>query len=108
MTHSDLVNTCLLLLSRYGFAHKNNTGALRDAQDRLVRYGLKGSADIYSCLSGRFVVVECKVGRDRQRVEQRKYQLAVEAAGGIYILARSEEDVTDRLAAEGLLARRAA
>lgn len=102
MTHSDLVNAVLLHLSPMGLAWKNSTGALKDATGRLVRYGLPGSSDVLACISGRMVGVECKVGRDRQREHQARFADALHRAGGIYILARSVEDVTERLTREGL------
>ena len=103
MKHGDLVNQCLLVLAEHGIAWSNATGALKDASGRLVRYGLNGSSDILACIKGRFVGVECKVGRDRQSDTQKRFEQAVTRHDGIYILARSVEDVTARLNAEGLL-----
>lgn len=103
MTHSDLVNDILLTVSPHGLAWNNNTGALKDQTGRLVRYGLPGSSDVLACIRGRFVGIEAKVGRDRQRTNQQDFSNAVHQAGGIYILARSVEDVTNRLRLEGLL-----
>jgi hypothetical protein len=103
VTHSDLVNEVTLALSDMGaLAWKNATGALRDASGRMVRYGCIGSPDVLACLAGRFVGVECKVGRDRQRTEQRAFAAATERAAGLYILARSVDDVRDALRLEGL------
>lgn len=48
----------------------------------------KGSADISATIYGRSVKIEVKYGRDVQSEAQKKYQLAIEAAGGIYIIAR--------------------
>lgn len=92
MKHSDLVNEILLYLSPLGMAWSNNTGAIK-TEDRFLRYGLKGSADILACIDGRFVAVEAKCGRDKQQPEQIRFQTAIEKAGGIYILARSVDDV---------------
>ena len=103
MTHRDLVSSCLLELTLHGLFWSNNTGALRDANDRLVRYGLKGSSDILGLIAGRFVAVECKAGRDRQRKEQMAFERAVTNAGGVYILARSVDDVVERLVRERLI-----
>lgn len=103
MTHSDLVNAILLLLSPHGLAWNNNTGALKDKTDRLVRYGLPGSSDVLACIKGRFIGVEAKVGRDQHRQNQKDFAAAVRAAGGIYILARSVDDVSNTLKMEGVL-----
>lgn len=103
MTHGDLTRSILIELSPHGIAWANQTGALKDATGRLVRYGLPGSSDILGCIKGRFIGIEVKVGRDRQRTNQADFAAAVERAGGIYILARSIDDVTGRLVAEGVL-----
>jgi hypothetical protein len=102
MTHSDLVNAILLEVSPLGLAWNNNTGALKDQTDRLVRYGLPGSADVLACIAGRFIGIEAKVGSDRQRQNQKDFAAALRAAGGVYILARSVDDVRNTLRLEGL------
>lgn len=105
MTHGDLCREILLAVSPLGLAWINNSGALRDKTDRLVRYGLTGSSDIIAIIHGRFVGIEVKVGRDRQSGTQQNFAAAVRRAGGVYILARSLDDVTDTLRLEGLLER---
>jgi hypothetical protein len=102
MTHTDLVNEILLQVSPLGLFWKNNTGVLRDRDDRPVKYGLPGSSDILGCVKGRFIGIEAKVGRDRQRENQSFFALAVRNAGGLYILARSVDDVTNTLRLEGV------
>ena len=101
MKHSDLINSVLLQLSPLGIAWSNPTGALR-TEDRFIRYGQVGSPDILACIKGRFVGVECKVGKDRQSKVQSDFQAALSRHDGIYILARSVDDVTNRLKLEGL------
>jgi len=103
MTHRDLVASVLLSLAPHGLAWANNTGALKDSTGRLVRYGLVGSPDILACIKGRMIGVECKVGRDWQKPPQKKFAAALAQADGIYIFARSVEDVTARLLKEGLI-----
>jgi len=102
MKHGDLVNLCLLELAPRGMAWPNATGGYM-AGGRLFRYGLKGSSDILACINGRFVGVECKAGRDTVKKHQRAFGDALERAGGVYIVARSVDDVRERLAAEGLV-----
>ena len=53
-----------------------------------------GTTDISATIGGRSVKIEVKVGRDRQSEAQRNYQLQVEAAGGIYYIARDFESFT--------------
>lgn len=72
---------------------KNSTGAAR-AHGRYLRWGLKGSADIIGIgFGGRFIAIECKTGQSRQKEHQRNFQNMVTSLGGIYIVARSVDDV---------------
>lgn len=50
-----------------------------------------GTSDISAIIGGRSVKIEVKIGNDRQSEAQRNYQLQVEAAGGIYYIARDLE-----------------
>lgn len=56
--------------------------------------GTKGSADISATIEGRSVKIEVKVGNDFQRDEQKKYQIEIERAGGVYYIARNFETFT--------------
>jgi hypothetical protein len=51
----------------------------------------RGSADVAATIRGRSVKVEIKIGRDHQSIDQVNYQQAVEAAGGLYFVARDFE-----------------
>jgi len=53
--------------------------------------GTKGSADIHSVINGRAVKIEVKIGRDKLSEDQKRYQQQIEAAGGIYFVARDFE-----------------
>lgn len=59
----------------------------------------KGSADISATIKGRSVKIEVKIGQDRQSDAQIKYQKSVEAAGGVYMIAKTfdqfVEDITN-------------
>lgn len=96
MTHGDLVNKLLLAVSPLGLAWSNPTGALK-TDDRFIRFGLSGSSDILliAAPAGRLFAIEAKVGNDNWRSNQRKFALAVERAGGRYILARSTDGTGD-------------
>jgi len=59
--------------------------------------GTRGSADISATVNGKAVKVEVKAGRDRQSKFQKEYQRQIEAAGGVYIIARSLEDFEDQI-----------
>jgi hypothetical protein len=99
-THADLVAACLVWLTLTkpeGVYYKSNTGAFAGeykGRKRFVRFGTPGLADITGILpGGRALYVECKVGRDKQSDDQAMFQFRVEDAGGLYILARSIEDL---------------
>ena len=47
-----------------------------------------GSADISAIIRGRSVKIEIKIGRDHQSEAQKDYHRNIEAAGGVYYIAR--------------------
>lgn len=72
---------------------RNNTGKRGG-----VTYGFPGSADILGLLpDGRFLAIECKTETGKQSDKQREFQLNIEANNGLYILAKSVNDVIDKL-----------
>lgn len=93
---SGLVHACLqwLAVSRI-FAWRNNTGVLRSPRGQPVPFGFKGSSDILCILPphGRFLAVECKVGRGTLTVEQRAFLDEVNRAGGLGVVVRDLEDL---------------
>lgn len=69
----------------------NTTGVPEQRGGRIVwrkSNTTKGSADISATITGRSVKIEIKVGADRQSEAQRRYQAAVERAGGLYFIAK--------------------
>jgi hypothetical protein len=76
---------------------RNNTGVGRSLSgDRVIRFGLVGSADLLGILrGGRFLAVEVKTKRGRQNEAQRNFQRMIESMGGIYVLARDVQTVVD-------------
>jgi hypothetical protein len=50
-----------------------------------------GTADISATIKGLSVKIEVKVGRDKQSEAQKRYQEAIEKAGGIYVIAKTFE-----------------
>lgn len=59
--------------------------------------GINGSADISATIAGRSVKIEVKAKMDRLSEAQVKYGQQVEAAGGIYIVARTYEQFVAEL-----------
>ena len=51
--------------------------------------GTAGSADISATIKSKSVKIEVKIGKDRQSPAQREYQRQIEAAGGLYYIARN-------------------
>lgn len=60
-----------------------------------VKFGVPGQADISGLIApwGRRLEIECKTATGRQSAEQFRFQRVVETFGGLYLLARSVEDV---------------
>ena len=56
---------------------------------RPINFGLEGAGDVVGTYQGRPVQIELKTEIGQQRIEQKRFQLAWQKAGGIYILARS-------------------
>lgn len=99
------IQQAIRLLSRGSIRlFRNNTGALKDAQGRLVRYGLcTGSSDLIGFRSleitpdmvgttvAQFVAIEVK-DRGRATPEQQAFIAMVHQAGGLAGIARSVDD----------------
>lgn len=103
---SNLVARLLLRCSQLGARiFRNNVGRLRDANGRVVTYGLcVGSSDLIGYLPvvitsdmvgqtiARFVAIECKSPTGRLRPEQERFLAVVQGHGGLACVARSVED----------------
>lgn len=103
MSESAVVAACIKWLYAHGcIAFRNNSGAFKTSYTRkdgttsesLVRFGRKGWGDIVGCTKhGRYLEVEAKAEKGKQSPEQKQHQADVEARGGLYILARSVDDL---------------
>ena len=104
-TETQLVKACLDYLSMRGImAWRNNSGAFASehkGRKRFVRFGTPGAPDIMGILppadGGRFLGIECKVGKNKQTPAQHAWAFQCERSGGLYVLARSVDDVHDAL-----------
>ena len=89
-------------LARRGgcFFWRNNSGVFSPRPGSFVRAGIKGAADILCVLApaGRLAGIECKreVG-GRVSPAQKAWGEALEAVGGLYVVARSVDDVAKAL-----------
>lgn len=102
--HQSLLNRCLLYLAEFGRAWANDTPGLAYTRDGTpFKSGLKGSSDIIGLLkpNGQLIAVEVKTGTGKLSKEQRAFGTMVETMGGIFVCARSVDDVANRLTAEG-------
>lgn len=78
-------------------AFRNNSGLFFTKTGRPVRASVKGAADILGAARGVPLAVETKTAIGRQSKAQKNFQAAWELAGGLYILARSFDDVAAAL-----------
>lgn len=66
---------------------RQNSGALKDATGRVVRYGIIGGGDISGIApGGRRIEIEVKAGKDRMSEQQRNFAAMIRAAGGLYLV----------------------
>jgi hypothetical protein len=98
MSENQVVNSCLRYLIMLGvFAWRNNSGAYKTESGNYIRYGCKGSPDIIGMnKAGKWIGIECKSGKNQQQESQKAFQQRVEANSGIYIVARSVDDLHAR------------
>jgi hypothetical protein len=101
VTESDLVANILLAFGAHPRVRlwRANVLVAQDKTGRIVRAGVKGQADISGILAptGQRIEIELKAPKGRQRPEQVAWQAMIEKHGGLYILARSVEDVAKAL-----------
>lgn len=95
--HQILVNEIMCALSKNKNIRvwANNTGVAKSLDDeRFLKYGLVGSADITGIIGphGKRLEIEVKTGNAQQSRTQRNFELMILSRGGIYILARSVLD----------------
>lgn len=96
----SVVNACMRWLFLNGcYAWVNKTGGWKDSvTGRVIKYGLKGSSDIIAVRNGKLICVECKSASGRMEPEQKLFRDRIQEKGGIYILARSVDDLEKRKA----------
>ena len=70
-----------------------SSGLIRTEIGNYFRTGKKGCPDICGVLNGKFVGIEVKVGKGKLSPFQKQAQEDIKKAGGIYVVARSLDDV---------------
>lgn len=70
--------------------------------NQFVRFGLKGESDLQGLMApnGRFLAIEGKAGKDRMSPAQLTFKAMIEGFGGLFIEARSAEQVVEILTRE--------
>lgn len=78
------------------FHHRNNTGSYSAeyaGRSRYISFGAKGSPDIVCVYAGQYIGIEVKDTKGKLNDNQIKFKEALEEAGGLYLVARSLDDV---------------
>lgn len=98
-TEAEILAAVLVgLAERRIVAWRSNTGAARAPNGRVIRFGLKGAADIIGLLpGGRFLAIECKAPLGRLSMEQLRFGHAISKAGGCYLVARDAQTCLDTI-----------
>ena len=101
MKEAAILSQVLLAVSQAfhpGVFWRQNAGKVQTKEGRWIDLGPEGISDIVGFLpGGQIVFIETKTRRGRQRESQKRWQAAVEKAGGIYIVARSGEEAIEKI-----------
>jgi hypothetical protein len=108
VTHDKAVTRALLACTRAGArAWRFEVGTFADLRTGQPHHiGVKGMSDILGlCRGGRFLSIEVKTGNATRTAGQLAWARMVEALGGLYVLARYDDetdgDATIRTALKG-------
>lgn len=96
MTEKQLQNLILLNFAtrRDMRLWRANAGVARMGPNRVVRFGVPGQADLSGILPGGIrLEIEVKSAIGKQAEDQKNFQNMIERFGGVYVLARSVDDV---------------
>lgn len=101
-TETDLVRACLAYLTARGLmAWRNNSGAMvaeYKGRSRFMRFGVVGSGDIFGILpGGRFLSIECKVGKNVPTPAQKDWARRVNERGGLAITVWSVDQLIEAM-----------
>lgn len=92
-----LQNQILHTFGRLFPVYRQNVGVSQRG-DHVIRFGQPGEADLWGILPGGIhVEIEVKSPDGKQSDDQRRWESQVTRAGGIYVLARSVQDVWDAI-----------
>jgi hypothetical protein len=95
---SDIQSAILQYLNlKHIFHYRNNTGAFRTERGGFYKFGEVGSPDIICVVRGRFIGIECKTPTGKLNDNQLDFKERLEEAGGMYVVARSLDDISNIL-----------
>ena len=98
-TESALVNAAIRWLWHHGcYVWRQNTGAYKpEGSNRYIQYGTPGCADIIGVTqAGVFIAVDCKSAKGKLTDHQLRFRDRVLEKNGIYICAKSLDDLDAR------------
>jgi len=89
MTKANSLTRQIIAYIIYSGGHAERVNNIaRQIEGRFVRSSAtRGTADIHAIKDGKAVMIEVKIGKDRQSQAQKDYQNSVERANGIYFIA---------------------
>jgi hypothetical protein len=107
-TETGLVRAVLQYLAlRRIPAWRSNSGAMRvrgaGGKERFIKFnGARGCADVLGLLppTGRFLAIECKLGRNCPTADQQAFLDAISAAGGLALVIHNLDELAAALDAE--------
>lgn len=100
MSETSIMRDILIAVSSLPGAlfTRRNVGVFRALDGKsIVRCGVPGQADIAGCYNGRFVEIEVKTDAGRLSDDQKRWKMAVERAGGVFVVARRPSDALKAL-----------
>lgn len=107
MIESDVQALILIYVTGLPNAYlwRQNSGVFHDSNGiRRIRACPAGTPDVIGMINGRFIGIECKRARGGEVLESQKIcEKNIIRGGGIYIIARSVDDVRASLEAEGIV-----
>jgi hypothetical protein len=78
---------------KHVFHYRNNTGSFQTPEGGFYRFGMLGSPDIVCVVKGRYIAIEVKDIKGVLNDNQKTFKELLEKAGGLYVVARSLDDV---------------
>ena len=75
------------------FHYRQNSGGMPTRGGGFIRFGTPGAPDIVCVMQGRYIGIEVKDIKGRLSDNQKRFQESLEAAGGIYLIARDVDEV---------------